>query len=257
MRNNKKPPYPPKPDLTPDNIPHYPEWPYAPHADWPHGSWGRPNDTERAHQVPHPVDCEHHYEDQCMCVTSADMDLWNSYSGLSGLTAFDPSAISAIFDKVSDMDDYDDIREGYYVTSAYSGIWNSAAYIPNIYENLSALYENQTDKLDYSAASAFLDLYEHVGGEMGDGRFRVWTDSIRDYYYGDRVPHDMTIVGDGTLDRPLRVGKDIVNAAILVSAVTNGFQTSAHLLQGAEFRKSTPKKIFTESHKEPDVFFYF
>ena len=256
MSTRRKPPYPPKPDMSPDAIPHYPEWPYAPHADWPHGSWGRPNDTEPGHVVPWPVDCERHYEDQCLCVTSADMSLWNSYSGLSGLTAFDASAISALFDKVSDMDDYDNLRDGYDTVSAYSGIWSSAAYVPDIYQHLSALASGQTDKLDYSAAAAFLDLYEHTGGEMGDGSLKVWTDSLKDYYFGDRVPHDMTIVGDGTLDRPLRVGKDIVNAAMLVYEVTNGFQTSANLLQGTQFKKSTIKKIISDSRKEPDIFFY-
>ena len=164
--------------------------------------------------------------------------------------------VSALFDKVSDMDDYDNLRDGYETVSAYSSIWSSAAYVPDIYEHLSALASGQTDKLDYSAASAFLDLYEHTGGEMGDGSLKVWTDSLKDYYFGDRVPHDMTIVGDGTLDRPLRVGKDIVNAAMLVYEVTNGFQTSANLLQGTQFKKSTIKKIISDSRKEPDIFFY-
>ena len=209
-----RPPYPPRPDMTPDNIPHYPEWPYAPHADWPHGSMHRWNDSEPAHVVPYPVDCCHPDDSECLCVTSADMALWNSYSGLSGLTAFDPSAISAIFDRIQEMDDYEEIAEGYYALSANSAIWDSAAYIPNIYDNISALYDELGNKADYSAISAYCDIGEHPDGTSGDGAIKIWSDSLKDYYYGDRSPHDMTIVGDGTLDRPLRVGKDIVMGAM-------------------------------------------
>jgi hypothetical protein len=213
MKPNKFAPLypPPRPD-SPDNIPHYPDWPYAPHADWPHGYSRRWNDTEPAHVVPYPVDCCYPGESDCICVTSANMTLWNSYSGLSGLTAFDPETLSAIYEKVEDMDDYSAVRDTYYTVSANSAIWNSAAYVPNIYENLSALYDGINSKADYSAISAYCD---------DKGELKIWTDSLVDYYNGNRVPHDMTIVGDGTLDRPLRVGKDIVIGAMAVNEVIN------------------------------------
>lgn len=215
MKPNKFAPLypPPRPD-SPDNIPHYLEWPYAPYADWPHGYSRRWNDTEPAHVVPYPMDCCYPGESDCLCVTSADMALWNSYSGLSGLTAFDAETLSAIYEKVQDMDDYSAIRDCYYTVSANSAIWNSAAYIPNIYENLSALYDGMNEKADYSAISAYCDIGEHEDGTHGKGDLKIWTDSLKDYYYGDRVPHDMTIVGDGTLNRPLRVGRDIVMGAM-------------------------------------------
>ena len=212
--------YPPHPD-SPDNIPHYPEWPDIPHADWPHGFNRRWNDTERACVTPYDADCCHHGDSDCLCVTSADMDLWNSYSGLSGLTAFDAESLSAIYEKVSEMDEYSAVLDGYYDMSANSAIWNSAAYVPNIYENLSAVYDSLADKADYSAISAYCDIGKHPDGTEGDGSLKVWTDSLVDYYYGDRTPHDMTIVGDGSLNRPLRVGKDIVNAAMAVMMATS------------------------------------
>lgn len=220
MKPNKFAPLypPPRPD-SPDNIPHYPDWPYAPHADWPHGYSRRWNDTEPAHVVPYPVDCCYPGESDCICVTSADMTLWNSYSGLSGLTAFDPETLSAIYEKVEDMDDYSAVRDTYYTVSANSAIWNSAAYVPNIYENLSALYDNINLKADYSAISAYCDIGEHNDGTMGRNDLKIWSDSLKDYYYGDRAPHDMTIVGDGSFERPLRVGRDIVIGAMAVNDI--------------------------------------
>lgn len=217
MKNPKFPPY--KPDTGPDYIPHYPEWPYAPHADWPHGGSRRFNDSERAVVVPHPVDCCHPDDNECLCVTSADMALWNSYSGLSGLTAFDSNILSAMYDKIQYMDNYSAVEDGYYIMSANSAIWNSAGYIPNIYENLSALYDNINYKADYSAISGYCDIGKHPDGTYGDRAIKIWTDSLKDYYYGDRIPHDMTIVGDGTLDRPLRVGKPIIDAVMAVHEV--------------------------------------
>lgn len=212
MKPNKFAPLypPPRPD-SPDNIPHYPDWPYAPHADWPHGYSRRWNDTEPAHVVPYPVDCCYPGESDCICVTSADMTLWNSYSGLSGLTAFDPETLSAIYEKVEDMDDYSAVRDTYYTVSANSAIWNSAAYVPNIYENLSALYDNINAKANFSAISAYCD---NISGSL-----KIWSDSTKDYFLGDRAPHDMTIVGDGSFERPLRVGRDIVMGAMAVNDV--------------------------------------
>lgn len=214
MKSPNFPQYTPSTD--PNNIPHYPDWPYAPHADWPHGGSRRFNDSERAVVVPYPVDCCHPDDSECLCVTPSDMELWNSYSGLSGLTAFDASALSSMYDKIQYMDDYSAVEDGYYLMSANSAIWNSAAYVPNIYENLSALYDSINDKADYSAISSYCDIGKHSDGSYGDGSIKIWTDSLKDYYYGDRVPHDMTIVGDGSLERPLRVGKPIIDAAMAV-----------------------------------------
>lgn len=296
MKPNKFAPLYPPPRLdSPDNIPHYPEWPYAPHADWPHGYSRRWNDTEPAHVVPYPVDCCYPGESDCLCVTSADMALWNSYSGLSGLTAFDPEALSAIYEKVQDMDDYSAIRDCYYTVSANSAIWNSAAYIPNIYDNLSALYDGMNEKADYSAISAYCDIGIHDDGTVGKGDLKIWSDSLKDYYYGDRVPHDMTIVGDGTLDRPLRVGKDIVMGAMAAnSTISAGGLVSqddldkvkksveenmvrirsnkgaiaqciedikllANNLAGlpiTEFVKATPETIIALSESNPEKFYY-
>ncbi len=211
MKNDKyKPPMPPDYD-NPSHVPHFPDWPNVPYADWPRTRFHRWNDSEPANVQPWWQDCCEPYNNPCVCVTSADVDLWNSYSGLSGLTAFDPETISAAVSSYSSISaqleqfsGWDDLKYGYDVLSANSGMWNSAGYIPNIYENLSAL---ASGKLDVTAG-------------------RVWTDSLKLAHeagiFGD---FSGTIVGDGTYERPLRVSKEIAKAIGIIDDATNGFQT--------------------------------
>ena len=100
------------------------------------------------------------------------------------------------------MYDYDQVRDCYYTVSANSGVWNSAAYVPNIYDNISALYSGLNTKLS-----------------------GVWTDSRKIAHdtgaYGE---FEGTIVGDGSYDRPLRVGPDIAKAAATVDLATDHFK---------------------------------
>jgi hypothetical protein len=114
------------------------------------------------------------------------------------------------------MYDYSAVREAYYVTSANSAIWNSAAYVPNIYENLSALYDYANEKADLSAVSAYYD---------EQGKLKIWTDSEKAAReagaYGD---YGGTIVGVGSFERPLRVSKDLVKAMTIVQMATNNFE---------------------------------
>lgn len=211
MKNDKyKPPMPPDYD-NPSHVPHFPDWPNVPYADWPRTRFHRWNDSEPANVQPWWQDCCEPYDNPCVCVTSADVDLWNSYSGLSGLTAFDPETISAAVSSYSSISaqleqfsGWDDLKYGYDVLSANSGMWNSAGYIPNIYKNLSAL---ASGKLDVTAS-------------------RVWTDSLKlSHEAGIFGDFSGTIVGDGTYERPLRVSKEIAKAIGIIDDATNGFQT--------------------------------
>lgn len=211
MKNDKyKPPMPPDYD-NPSHVPHFPDWPNVPYADWPRTRFHRWNDSEPANVQPWWQDCCEPYDNPCVCVTSADVDLWNSYSGLSGLTAFDPETISAAVSSYSSISaqleqfsGWDDLKYGYDILSANSGMWNSAGYIPNIYENLSAL---ASGKLDVTAG-------------------RVWTDSLKlSHEAGIFGDFSGTIVGDGTYERPLRVSKEIAKAIGIIDDATNGFQT--------------------------------
>ena len=193
----------------PSHIPHFPDWPNVPYADWPRTRFHRWNDSEPANVQPWWQDCCEPYENPCVCVTSADVDLWNSYSGLSGLTGFDPETISAAVSSYSSISaqleqfsGWDDLKYGYDVLSANSGMWNSAGYVPNIYENLSAL---ASGKLDVTAS-------------------RVWTDSLKSQaefgYYG---PFEGTIDGDGSYDRPLRVSTAVAKGMATVMEASDNF----------------------------------
>ena len=209
MNNRNNPPMPPHWE-DPSHIPHFPDWPNVPYADWPRTRFHRWNDSEPANVQPWWQDCCEPYENPCVCVTSADVDLWNSYSGLSGLTGFDPETISAavasyssISAQLEEFSGWDDLKYGYDVLSANSGMWNSAGYVPNIYENLSAL---ASGKLDVTAS-------------------RVWTDSLKSQaefgYYG---PFEGTIDGDGSYDRPLRVSTAVAKGMATVMEATDNFK---------------------------------
>lgn len=190
----------------PDNVPHFPDWPNMPHADWPHWGWRRWNDSEPAHEVPWDYDCCNHGESDCICVTSADADLWNSYSSLSGLLAFNPDDLSAALANADTIEDL----SGF--VSANSGIWLSAGYVPNIYENISALYDALNDKVDYSAMESAMSSYH------------VWTDSeVMAYDAGRYGDFSGTLIGIGTYERPLRVSKYIAKAVAAVEEATNNY----------------------------------
>lgn len=192
----------------PDNVPHFPDWPNMPHADWPRWGWRRWNDSEPAHEVPWDYDCCNHGESDCICVTSADADLWNSYSSLSGLLAFNPDDLSAALANADTIEDL----SGF--VSANSGIWLSAGYVPNIYENISALYDGLNEKVDFTAMESAMSSYH------------VWTDSeVMAHDAGRYGDFSGTLVGIGTYERPLRVSKYISQAVAAVEEATNGFTT--------------------------------
>lgn len=190
----------------PDNVPHFPDWPNMPHADWPRWGWRRWNDSEPAHEVPWDYDCCNHGESDCICVTSADADLWNSYSSLSGLLAFNPDDLSAALANADTIEDL----SGF--VSANSGIWLSAGYVPNIYENISAFSAALNDKVDYSAMESAMSTYH------------VWTDSeVMAYDAGRYGDFSGTLIGIGTYERPLRVSKYIAKAVAAVEEATNNY----------------------------------
>ena len=193
----------------PDGIPHYPDWPNQPHADWPHWRGYQWNDTEPAMEVPWDVNCCRPDDSDCICVTSGDAERWNSYSALSGLTAFDPDMIASAVSAYKDLPDLEHYEDLLFDVSANSGIWNSAGYVPNIYENLSAMCNAINEKVDLSAVSSF----------------HVWTDSQK-FAWEQGIPGDYsgTLYGDGTFDRPLRVHKNIAIASMLVAEATDNYQ---------------------------------
>lgn len=226
----------------PDNVPHFPDWPNMPHADWPRWGWRRWNDSEPAHEVPWDYDCCNHGESDCICVTSADADLWNSYSSLSGLLAFNPDDLSAALANADTIEDL----SGF--VSANSGIWLSAGYVPNIYENISALYDALNDKVDYSAMESAMSSYH------------VWTDSeVMAYDAGRYGDFSGTLIGIGTYERPLRVSKYIAKAVAAVEEATNNY--TIPLAAKFDDKYHPPmynyKVSLAESRSTPDNIYYW
>lgn len=160
------PPHPPEPDdFTPDNIPHH-EPPFVPHADWPHNIHPRWNDSEPAIVQPWWNDCCNHEVDDCICVTSADYERWNTLVDLSALSAFNPEDISAALSAYEKLDNYSALEDAAGCVSANSGIWNSAGYVPDIYETLSAMNDILAQKYDVSAWSG---IYTNEAEIQGTG----------------------------------------------------------------------------------------
>ena len=158
------PPHPPEPDdFTPDNIPHH-EPPFVPHADWPHNIHPRWNDSEPAIVQPWWNDCCNHEEDDCICVTSADYERWNTLVDLSALSAFNPEDISAALSAYEKLDNYSALEDAAGCVSANSGIWNSAGYVPDIYETLSAMNDILAQKYDVSAWSGIYTKESEIQG---------------------------------------------------------------------------------------------
>ncbi len=198
------PPHRPEPDdFTPDNIPHH-EPPFVPHADWPHNIHPRWNDSEPAIVQPWWNDCCNHEEDDCICVTSADYERWNTLVDLSALSAFNPDDISAALSAYEKLDNYSALEDAAGCVSANSGIWNSAGYVPDIYETLSAMNDILAQKYDISAWSG------------------VYT-------------NPMQIWGYGTPDRPLHFNPAVWDLLGIVSASVESGYKSDFLLNAKDY----------------------
>ena len=177
------PPHRPEPDdFTPDNIPHH-EPPFVPHADWPHNIHPRWNDSEPAIVQPWWNDCCNHEEDDCICVTSADYERWTTLVDLSALSAFNPEDLSAALSAYEKLDNYSALEDAAGCVSANSGIWNSAGYVPDIYETLSAMNDILAQKYDISAWSGIYTNNAEIQGTGTVERPLHLSPAIRDILY--------------------------------------------------------------------------
>lgn len=177
------PPHRPEPDdFTPDNIPHH-EPPFVPHADWPHNIHPRWNDSEPAIVQPWWNDCCNHEEDDCICVTSADYERWNTLVDLSALSAFNPEDISAALSAYEKLDNYSALEDAAGCVSANSGIWNSAGYVPDIYETLSAMNDILAQKYDTSSWSGIYTNNAEIQGYGTVERPLHLSPAVRDILY--------------------------------------------------------------------------
>ena len=184
MMQNNYPPYQPNP--------YGPDWPDANyHPDWPHyrhmHAW---NDSEPAAVVPWPEECCPQSADDCVCVTSGDVQMWNTISAVSALTGINVEGLSGL----SALSGISELIPAASAVNAYSGIWMSAQYVPNIYEHISAM-------------SAEIDTKAPLSGEYLQ---RVYSDP----YFFD---------GAGTMKSVLKPSKDLENTVAIVYQSTSGF----------------------------------
>lgn len=184
MKQNNYPPFHPNP--------YGPDWPDANfHPDWPHyrhmHHW---NDTEPAAVVPWPEECCPQPSDDCMCVTSGDIQMWNTISAVSAFAKIDVDGLSGL-SALSGISKLIPMAEA---VDAYSGIWMSAGYVPNIYEDIYEL-------------SARVDTKAPLSGEYLQ---QVYSDP----YFFD---------GKGTEKSTLKPSRDLENTMIMVSACTDNF----------------------------------
>lgn len=165
--------------------PYGPDWPDANfHPDWPHyrhmHGW---NDTEPASVVPWPEECCPQPGDDCMCVTSGDVLMWNTISAVSAFADIDIRGLSGL----SALSGLDSLIPATDLVKAHSGIWMSAAEVPAIYQDIYSL-------------SAKVDTKAPLSGEYLQ---QVYSDP----YFFD---------GKGTMKSVLRPSQDLKDTVAMV-----------------------------------------
>lgn len=138
-----------KPEFYPHHNPYGPEWPDAHcHPDWPHyrhmHHW---NDTEPAAVVPWHDECCPEPSDDCVCVTSGDVLMWNKISGVSALADINIDGLSGL----SALSGISELLPAVSAVNAYSAIWMSAEYVPDIYDDIAAMSAKIDTKAPLSA----------------------------------------------------------------------------------------------------------
>jgi len=156
-KNKKFPPGPPHhpcgpwPSMFPYDKDYPGEKPPRPPHPYPYPYPGQCNDTEPVIGVRPWEHCCDVDEDPCVCVTSAEVELWNeTYSAVS--------SNSADWDKAVDdswRDSADDWQSSYETVSANSAYWTSAYNIASSWDSGS----NESIYNIISATSAFLTQY--------------------------------------------------------------------------------------------------
>lgn len=180
-----------KQEFYPHN-PYGPDWPDANfHPDWPHyrhmHHW---NDTEPAAVVPWPEECCPQPSDDCMCVTSGDVLMWNTISAVSALAGINIDGLSGL----SALSGIDSLIPASTAVETYSAVWMSAQYVPDIYNDIA----NMSAKIDTKAPLS------------GEYLQRVYSDP----YFFD---------GAGTKKSVLKPSKDLQDTVELVYASSDAF----------------------------------
>lgn len=214
--NFQNPPVIPRPPFPPDGVmPRY--YPY--HPEWPAGYWGW-NDTEPASVGPWGC-CPPHPIDDCICVTSADIDRWNSMSALSALSGIDLNVLSGIsgMNLPYSATLWNSCYETVYSNSA---TWESAQYIPEMSAWTSAAFDTLTK-----------DIWE-----LSSHRNEVWTDKTDAPYY---------IEGTGAEETPLALSHYVVDLLKYIDTGVSAVPTKEDVKNGLP---TAPKVDWIATRKE-------
>lgn len=158
---------------------------YIPYDRVPHRF---PNDMEHAFVVrPHEECCPDDAE-ECVCVTSGDVEKWNNaYDSISAISSIDPSAFSALLD-VSALSSSADFWNGTYETvSSNSAGWDKT--FSAVTENSSLWNESSSIS---SIASTIADIQDDVSALEVNKQDNIYFDKD-------------SIIGDGTQGYPYQV----------------------------------------------------
>ena len=201
-------------DKKPHPVP--PEHPYYPRS--PYNRWW--NDTEPAYSVaPWEGCCDQ--DDGCECVTKDDIEVWNSISSLSGLTAIDWENISSYSAIAASADLWND---DYLTTSANSANWNKVSGLNDLTNLLSSNSANwDSTYKTVSSNSANWNSAVNYSGNINANTSAIsalsaaFAKQVKIYFDPN------TINGDGTTGAPYTV-KNYEEFIALLNKAYGGYQ---------------------------------
>ena len=191
---------------------------YPNHHFPPHRWNPQINDTEVAHVTAPWKDCCDKDED-CVCVTEEDVNLWNNISSLSGLTGIDWENISSYSAIESSATLWNDT---YNTVSSNSAYWNGISALDEL-SGLSASANWEDTYQTVSSNSAKWNNAVHYSGYIEDNASAIsalsaeFAKNIKIYFDG------MTITGDGSQNAPYSV-KNYNEFIKLLNAAFNGYR---------------------------------
>lgn len=200
----------------PDN--RFPPGPHPYYPRHPHDRWW--NDTEPAYSVaPWEGCCDK--DDDCVCVTPDDVEVWNSISSLSGLTAIDWENISSYSAIAASADLWND---DYLTTSANSANWNKVSGLNDLTNLLSSNSANwDSTYKTVSSNSANWNSAVNYSGNINANTSAIsalsaaFAKQVKIYFDPN------TINGDGTTGAPYTV-KNYEEFIALLNKAYGGYQ---------------------------------
>ena len=205
----------------------FPPGPHPYYPRHPHDRWW--NDTEPAYSVAPWEGCCDQDED-CVCVTPDDVEVWNSISSLSGLTAIDWENISSYSAIAASADLWND---DYLTTSANSANWNKVSGLNDLTNLLSSNSANWDST--YKTVSSNSANWNRAVSYSGNINANTSAISALSAAFAKQVKiyfDPNTINGDGTTGAPYTV-KNYEDFIALLNKAYSGY-----------------KKLYTEDGKQ-------